>query len=56
MKIKIWVKDCETGKVLQDLGTCLCDSVSRALEMYDEDEAWENRGYCATIAWKEIVS
>ena len=52
MKIRIYVKDMVTGTVLEELGTCVCDSPSRAVEMYqDEEDMWDDKGYCANIAW-----
>jgi len=51
MKIKLTVVDTDTGMVLEHIGTCLADSVSRALQMYDNDEAWQDLGYSADIHW-----
>jgi hypothetical protein len=53
-RIRIWVKDLNTGEVLEELGTCLTDSPRRALEMYNEDEAWTEKGYNADIAWEWV--
>lgn len=56
MEIKIWVEDVDTGKVLEDLGTCVTDSPSRAMEMYDQDEKWAELGYNADIKYKIIAN
>jgi hypothetical protein len=56
MRIKIWVKDLETGAVLEELGTCLTDNPTRAVEMYNQDVAWAERGYNATIAWEDVTN
>ena len=55
MLIKLWVEDIDTGEVLQELGTCLTDNPGRAVQMYDEDEIWCDRGYNADIYWKDIT-
>jgi hypothetical protein len=54
MKIRIFVKDSDTGEVLEDLGTCTTDSPSRAAEMYDNDRPWCEKGYHGVIAWETI--
>jgi hypothetical protein len=56
MRIKLWVKDVDTGEVLEDLGTCVTDSPGRAIQMYNQEEAWSERGYNADIAWKDITN
>ena len=53
-KIRIFVKDRDTGEVLEELGNCLTDSPRRAVEMYTEDRAWVERGYNADIAWEWV--
>jgi len=52
MIIKVWVKDCETGKILEELGTCMCDNIARALDLYNDDEIWAGKGYNTDIAYK----
>ena len=54
MRIKLWVQNEDTGEVLEDLGTCLTDNPARAVEMYNQDEAWAKKGYNADIHWKDI--
>jgi hypothetical protein len=56
MRIKIWVKDVETGDVLEELGECLTDSPNRAVQMYNEDDKWETLGYSADVCWKDITN
>ncbi len=55
MKIKLWVEDEDTGEVLEDLGTCLTDSPGRAVQMYDAEEAWIEKGHNADIHWEDIT-
>jgi hypothetical protein len=56
MKIKIEVFDVDTGEALEDLGTCLTDNPSRAVQMYDQDEKWIEQGYNADIRWKDVTN
>lgn len=56
MKIKLWVVDDDTDMVLEELGTCLTDNPSRAVQNYDQDEAWIEKGYNADIRWKDITN
>jgi hypothetical protein len=56
MRIKIEVFDRDTGKTLEDLGTCLTDSPNRAVQNYNQDEAWAEKGYNADIRWKDITN
>lgn len=56
MRIKLEVFDCDTGETLEDLGTCLTDNPSRAVQMYDEDEKWIEQGYNADIRWKDVTN
>ena len=53
MKIKVWVGN-EEGKVLEDLGTCLCDSPTRAVQMYNQEQSWIDKGYNADIHYRII--
>ena len=55
MKIKLYVKDVLTGEVLEELGICICDNPNRAVQMYDADEIWCEKGYTANIVWKDIT-
>ena len=55
MRIRIFVKDMDTDEVLEELGTCLTDSPNRAIQMYDQDEAWAEKGYNANICWEDIT-
>ena len=54
MKIRLFVKDFDTDEELEDLGTCTTDSPSRAIEIYDNDRDWCERGYHAIMAWETI--
>ncbi len=56
MTIKLWIEDTDTGKVLEQLGTCLTDgNNARAAQMYAEQESkWCEQGYAANICWKII--
>lgn len=56
MRIKIEVYDVETGETLEELGECLTDSPARAVQMYDEDVKWCEKGYNADIRWKDITN
>lgn len=56
MKIKLEVYDMDTGKTLETIGTCLTDSPARAVRMYDQDEAWIEKGYNADIRWVDITN
>jgi len=51
-RIRIYVKDLETGESLEELGTCLTGNPVRAVEMYDEDDAWIEKGHNAVVAWE----
>ena len=56
MRIKLWIEDGRDGEVLEELGTCLTDSPSRAAQMYEgEAEKWEEKGYWAEVCWKDIT-
>lgn len=56
MEIKVWVGDEYSGKVLEDLGTCVCDSPGRAVQMYESDaDRWADKGYMATIYYRQIT-
>lgn len=55
MRIKLWVVDVDTDAVLEELGTCLTDNPSRAVQNYDQDDAWIEKGYNADIRWKDIT-
>ena len=55
MKIKVWVGDEDVqGKVLEELGTCLCDSPARAVQMYNQEQIWIDKGYNADIHYRII--
>lgn len=55
MKIKVWIEDAETGKILEQLGTCLTDNISRALQMYTpEEDKWADKGYQPEVACRVI--
>ncbi len=54
MKIKLQVIDAKTGDVLEELGDCLTDSPTRAVQMYHDEEKWEEKGYCADIKYTII--
>lgn len=55
MEIKVWIQDELNGKVLEDLGTCVCDSPVRAIQMYDANaEVWFDRGYNADVYYSII--
>ena len=56
MRIKLEVFDCDTGKTLEELGTCLTDSPNRAVQKYDADEKWIERGYNADIRWTDVTN
>ena len=56
MRIKLEVYDVDTGETLEELGTCLTDSPNRAVQNYNEDEAWAERGYNADIRWTDITN
>ena len=56
MKIKIEVYDVESGETLEELGECLTDNPTRAIQMYNQDEAWAERGYNADIRWVDITN
>lgn len=56
MKIRLYVKDLETGKVLEEVGTCLTDNPQRAAQMYHQEDAWIDKGYNADIAWEDITN
>jgi len=55
MRIKLEVYDVDTGETLEEIGECLTDSPSRAVQNYDQDEAWIKKGYNADIRWKDIT-
>jgi hypothetical protein len=55
MRIKLEVFDVDTGKNLEDLGTCLTNNPNRAVQMYDQDEKWIEQGYNADIRWTDIT-
>jgi hypothetical protein len=55
MEIRIMVVN-EYGKVLEEMGNCVTNNISGALQMYEDDaERWDNAGYCASIAY-ELIS
>lgn len=56
MRIKLEVYNVDTGETLEDLGECVTDSPARAVQMYDNDEAWIEKGYNADIRWKDITN
>jgi hypothetical protein len=56
MRIKLWVEDVDTGEVLEEIGECTTDNPSRAVQMYDQDDAWAEKGYNAEIRWKDITN
>ena len=56
MRIRIYVKDLDTGNPLEELGSCLTDSPNRAIQMYDQDQKWIDDGYNADIAWDDITN
>ena len=56
MRIKLEVYDVDTGKTLEELGDCLTDSPNRAIQMYDDDVKWSEKGYNADIRWKDITN
>jgi hypothetical protein len=56
MRIKLEVYDVDTGKTLEDLGTCMTDNPNRAVQNYDEDEKWIEQGYNADIRWTDITN
>lgn len=55
MRIKLYVVDVDTDEVLEEIGTCLTDSPNRAVQNYNEDEAWAEKGYNADIRWEDIT-
>lgn len=55
MRIRLEVYDCDTNAPLEDLGTCLTDNPSRAVQVYDQDEKWIEQGYNADIRWFDIT-
>jgi len=56
MRIKLEVFDVDTGETLEEIGTCLTDSPARAVQQYDNDEAWIEKGYNADIRWTDITN
>jgi hypothetical protein len=56
VRIKIWVEDVDTGDVLEELGECVTDSPNRAIQMYDQEDAWAEKGYNADVKWKDITN
>jgi len=55
MRIKIYIKDLELDKVLEQLGECVCDSPGRALQMYKVKQLlWAERGYQPTLCYEDI--
>jgi len=56
MRIKLWVEDVETGEVLEELGTCVTDNPNRAMQMYNQDEDWAEKGHNADIHWQDITN
>jgi hypothetical protein len=56
VRIKLWVEDVDSGDVLEELGECVTDSPARAVQMYDQDDAWSEKGYNADIRWKDITN
>jgi hypothetical protein len=56
MLIKIWVEDEETQEILEDLGTILTDSPSRATQPYhNQADSWIEKGYEAAVYWEDIT-
>ena len=53
-KIRVWVKDMDSGEVLEELGTVLTDNPRRAVEAYNEDAAWLEKGHNADIVWEWV--
>ena len=56
MRIKLEVYDVDTGETLEEIGECVTDSPARAVEMYNSEEAWCEKGYNADIRWKDITN
>ena len=56
MRIKFEVYDVDTGETLEEIGECVTDNPARAVEMYDNEEAWCEKGYNADIRWKDITN
>jgi len=55
IKIKLQIVDDTNGQLLEDLGTCLCDSVSKAVNIYDDELLkWIDQGYEADIHYQMI--
>jgi hypothetical protein len=53
-KIKLWIED-EKDNVLEELGECICDSTSRAVQMYEHKvDKWLEKGYDASLCWRII--
>ena len=56
MRIKLEVYDVDTGETLEDLGECITESPNRAVQMYDNEQAWIEQGYNADIRWEDITN
>ena len=56
MRIKLEVYDVDSGEVLEEIGECVTDNPARAVEMYNNEEAWCEKGYNADIRWKDITN
>lgn len=56
MRIKLEVYDVDTNETLEEIGTCLTDSPNRAVQQYNQDEAWIEKGYNADIRWTDITN
>ena len=56
MRIRLEVFDSDTGAPLENLGTCLTDNPTRAVQMYNQDTVWAEKGYNADIRWFDITN
>lgn len=54
MRIKLWIETID-GEVLEELGECLTNSPTRAIELYqDIEELWADKGYSCGICYEVI--
>ena len=56
MRIRIEVYDIGTNETLEIVSECLTDSPNRAIQMYDQDVKWTQKGYNADIRWIDITN
>jgi hypothetical protein len=53
MRIKLWIES--DGDVIEELGECVTDNATRAVEMYDRKcDKWADKGYSPIIKWSDI--